>query len=144
MARNVRITEGVYHLLRGFVSDAKSFESTFGPNATRDLPPHKYQALASEAALLVRRARTIVETLLRECVSPTPGLPTEVPAGHQRVRIAMAMTQSGQWAAWGCAGSTDDMQRDIALEGLEDDAIVHFIEADVPIPTIKLIEGVVT
>lgn len=62
-----------------------------------------------------------------------------------RVRIAVAVTESGDWSACGGKGMLDEDCRSAALDGLGDGDIdsVHWIVADVPIPESTQIEGTV-
>lgn len=75
---------------------------------------------------------------------PNVPLASVPPPGFVRVRVAVAITQKAQWRAWGSIGAGDPASSDQAVEGLEEDGLVHFIEADVPVPQQSIVvEGVV-
>lgn len=57
-----------------------------------------------------------------------------------RVRIAVAVQQDGRWHAAGWREATDFVKSEIAQEPLGD-CVVHWIEADVPLPSEATIEG---
>ncbi len=66
-----------------------------------------------------------------------------------RVRIAVAVTPKGEWASGGyCVEDpqSDATASDLAIECLDrDGAVVHYIEADVPVPDEgSTVEGRVT
>lgn len=68
-----------------------------------------------------------------------------------RVKIAVAVNTNGNWAANGFGGdnskskSSLDIMKSIARESLDYDStpemVVHWIEADVPIPESQTIQG---
>lgn len=60
-----------------------------------------------------------------------------------RVRIAVAVTPCGKWVAYGNVHDRDDATRKegLFLDDLPEGEQVHFVEADVPIPERKTIEG---
>lgn len=70
----------------------------------------------------------------------------------KRVRIAVAVTASGAWNSVGWSSSksgapteiADSEKRSYAVEPLDEDATVHWVEADIPIPEETTIEGTVT
>ena len=93
---------------------------------------------------LLKRLVKLIGAVVDNADQTQPLPPLEVPAGHVRVRIGVSITQTGQWTAWGAIESPDELTRDTVLEGVIDDALVHFVEADIPIPQHKVIEGVVT
>jgi hypothetical protein len=64
-----------------------------------------------------------------------------------RVRIALAVDSKGRWSACGWVGDSgrldDEEYAGHAQESLDSglDQLVHFIEADVPLPTSETIQG---
>lgn len=61
-----------------------------------------------------------------------------------RVRIAVAVNAAGKWNVYGCSGSSDKEMVDMALEFLDEgelDEVVHFVEADVPLPVNQTVAG---
>ena len=60
-----------------------------------------------------------------------------------RVRIAVAVSPNGEWAAAGYSGnkSDNDVKEMVFIDGLPDGEQFHWIEADVPIPQVETIEG---
>jgi hypothetical protein len=67
-----------------------------------------------------------------------------------RVRIAVAVNEHAQWACNGSSGGDDTSKAEFAREWLDMDApenkpsllaSVHFIEADVPVPAVHLVDG---
>lgn len=61
-----------------------------------------------------------------------------------RVRIAVAVSDEGDWCARGLSGSQDSDAVDSAfmhLSPARSHEAVHWIEADVPIPTPQTIQG---
>lgn len=64
----------------------------------------------------------------------------------KRVRIAVAMRENGAWSAygwetWDGVKPSDTEAAGWAQEGVDAECPVHFIEADVPVPEAKTIEG---
>lgn len=62
-----------------------------------------------------------------------------------RVRIAVAVDADGKWCSAGWVDSDDSLEQ-TALDGLDSarPTVVHFIEADVPMPEPTTVEGSVT
>ena len=67
-----------------------------------------------------------------------------------RVRIAVAVSADGNWSASGWTNNgqvrNDDTLKSIAVEGIDEDdrnIVFHFVEADVPLPVSKTVEGTV-
>lgn len=61
-----------------------------------------------------------------------------------KVRIAVAITKGGRWAAQGCVDSTDPEVAGWAYEMLdEDNAAICWVTADVPIPEDAEVVGTV-
>lgn len=61
-----------------------------------------------------------------------------------RVRIAVAVDSRGHWNAAGVSGSgSDDLMRAAVLDDelLGGEAVVHFIEATIPLPESVTVEG---
>lgn len=56
-------------------------------------------------------------------------------AGTVRVRVAVAVQPDGDWNAVSWRDGTDDNNRGMAIDPMSDEAVVHFVEADVPLPT---------
>ena len=66
----------------------------------------------------------------------TPGWP--VPEGCVRVRAVVVVTEDGNGPDWeivGRKGYTDEHAESSARVAFGDDGFVHFIEADIPLPT---------
>ncbi len=68
-----------------------------------------------------------------------------------RVRIAVAVNADGQWGSDGCSKTSGEPMADstISLWAARDcrgdgAKVVHFIEADIPLPVASTIEGTVT
>lgn len=58
---------------------------------------------------------------------------TDVPAGHVRVRIAVAVDPTGAWLAHGGdLASAEDSKKEIAFN--EERDAFYWIEADLPLP----------
>lgn len=93
---------------------------------------------------LVELALSNLTHTISQLAAHNVALPVYVPAGFVRVRVGVAITQASQWHAWGAHGAGDLVTSDQAVEGLEDDAVVHYVEADVPVPQQRVVEGVVT
>lgn len=64
-------------------------------------------------------------------------------AETKRVRIAVAIDEKGNFTVSGWNGATDDHMRASVIDFFEPDGseVVHFIEADVPLPESITIEG---
>ena len=66
-----------------------------------------------------------------------------------RVRIAVAVSEDGHWAAYGESGTEDTFKQACALESLEGGGGYEllFVEADIPVPEPYVpptVEGTVT
>jgi hypothetical protein len=66
-----------------------------------------------------------------------------------RVRIAVAVDPGGSWSScgWQHADNAPRSDEDKAMDALDTmsaAAVVHFVEADIPLPTTETIEGEVT
>ncbi|MDP3909790.1 MAG: hypothetical protein Q8Q14_05320 [Gemmatimonadales bacterium] len=76
---------------------------------------------------------------------PFEPLIPEPPPGTMRIRIAVAATADGRWSAAGYGHEADYALRETALrhfpQGCE--TAVTFIEADVAVPTLQTVRGVV-
>lgn len=75
---------------------------------------------------------------------PKAGAP--VPVKYKRVRIAVAIGQTGEWCSYGWSNSDQKSLRNMVVDNFYDDLKdgppqVHFIEADVPIPAPQTIQG---
>lgn len=53
----------------------------------------------------------------------------------QRVRIAVCVASNGEWSSAGWSGRSDSALAEHAGEYMPANSSVHFIEADVPLPT---------
>lgn len=62
----------------------------------------------------------------------------------QKVRIALAINTEGDWYAWGAYTHDDESALDEVSGQLNDYTTLHWIEAEVPIPSPMVIEGKVT
>lgn len=59
-----------------------------------------------------------------------------------RVRIAVAIGDDGQWNCCGWRGCADEDARGIASDTLESEQfVIHWVEADIPVPQPQTIEG---
>jgi hypothetical protein len=62
-----------------------------------------------------------------------------------RVRIAVVLTNAGEYSAFGCSGRDDKFTSEIAFDNMDSvgtNEQLHFIEADIPIPDPTTISGV--
>jgi hypothetical protein len=74
------------------------------------------------------------------------------PRSTRRIRIAVAIDDRGRWYATGSSGDRPGDAARYALDGLDGltgvedtpSAVVHTVEADVPLPTPRTIEGIVS
>ena len=57
-----------------------------------------------------------------------------------KVRIAVAVDAQGNWASVGWSGKGDYL-RDVAREGVNEDGTLYWVEAEVPIPSVQVIQG---
>lgn len=73
-------------------------------------------------------------------IAPLLGMqPT--PAGKVRVRIAVAVAEDGKW---GASGAFNDHGMENAMDMIDfADAAKYFVEADLTIPVVETVEGVV-
>lgn len=59
-----------------------------------------------------------------------------------RVRIAVAIDAEGRWSATGYAGWKDEEAAGESLESLDSPcAVVHFVEAEIPLPSSLTLKG---
>jgi hypothetical protein len=75
-----------------------------------------------------------------------PGNSKPEPVKYKRVRIAVAIGQTGEWCSYGWSNSDQKSLRNMVVDNFYDDLKdgppqVHFIEADVPIPAPQTIQG---
>lgn len=62
-----------------------------------------------------------------------------------KVKIAVAVDETGGWCAFGRGGWTEDETKSDAVEFLRSrgwSCVLHWIEADVPIPEPETIQGI--
>lgn len=57
-----------------------------------------------------------------------------------KVRIAVAVTPTGDWSAAGWSGETESTLKSLAREPFAD-AEVFWVEAELPIPETRVVEG---
>lgn len=58
-----------------------------------------------------------------------------------KVRIACAVDSNGKWCSMGWSNEEDAMLEMSSLEHVDDYAVVHWIEAEVPVPGSEVIQG---
>lgn len=58
-----------------------------------------------------------------------------------RVRIAVVVTSNGKWEAAGGSLWNDRHSREMAGESAARESATYFIEADLPVPEAKTVEG---
>ena len=59
-----------------------------------------------------------------------------------KVRIAVAVSGIGEWCAGGWAEASEEDMRRFAFDGADaNDAVLHWITADVPLPVEREVEG---
>lgn len=63
----------------------------------------------------------------------------------KRVRILVAMDDTGKWASHGSYTENDEVCREwICIDGLNECISYHWVEAEIPLPSAEVIEGAVT
>ena len=105
------------------------------------------ETLHAAARVLNETGWTAHAVKLTEIASRFPeALASRTPEGTVRVRIAVAVTPNKNWHAAGCCGTNDVVASDWATSRFPSalNQVVHWIEADVPIPQTQTVEGQVT
>jgi|GEM_PF-1959423 len=63
---------------------------------------------------------------------------------QMKIKIALAVSSEGDWAASGWSGISDEESMELCLDGITGSITTHWIEVNVPVPNESIMEGRMT